>query len=125
AESAANPADADLMAMDEEMLVARAHIEYVQILAEVGTIGFTLFILFIVGRLIAAWRVLRHARSPLALGAVCSLAAFAVSSGASSASFRWMGGGLIFFFAAALVSHFSARRAEAQMKTFNLTPAFA
>src|SRR5438045_8182558 len=29
-----------------------------QILAELGTIGFTLFILFIVGLLIAAWRVL-------------------------------------------------------------------
>jgi O-antigen ligase len=125
AQFSARHANSDLIAMDEEMLVERAHNEYVQILAELGTIGFTLFILFIAGLLIAAWRVLRHARSPLALGAVCSLAAFAVSSGASSASFRWMGGGLIFFFAAALVSHFSARRAEAHKKAFHLTPAFA
>jgi O-antigen ligase len=118
-------ADSDLIAMDEEMLVERAHNEYVQILAELGAIGFALFVAFCVGLIIAAWRALRHARSPLALGAVCSLAAFALSSGASSASFRWMGGGLVFFFAAALVSRFSASVTQSEKKSFNLAPAFA
>jgi O-antigen ligase len=125
AQFSARHADSDLIAMDEEMLVERAHNEYVQILGELGAFGFTLFIVFAVGLLIAACRVLRRARSPLALGAVCSLAAFALSSGASSASFRWMGSGLIFFFAAALVSRFSAKREEARTKIFNFSPAFA
>jgi tetratricopeptide (TPR) repeat protein len=111
--------------MDEEMLVERAHNEYVQILAELGAVGFTLFIIFCAALVVAAWRVLRRAQSPLALGSVCSLAAFALSSGASSASFRWMGGGLVFFFAAALVSRFSANAAGHQAKAFNLSPALA
>ena len=118
-------ADSDLIAMDEEMLVERAHNEYVQILAELGAIGFLLFVVFGVGLMIAAWRVLRYARSPLAFGATGSLISFALSSGASSASFRWMGGGLIFFLAAALVSHFSMKRPQAEKKTLTLAPAFA
>lgn len=125
AQFSAKHADSDLITMDEEMLVERAHNEYVQILAELGIVGFALFMVFIAGLLIATWRVLRHARSPLALGSVCSLTAFALSSGASSASFRWMGSGLVFFFAAALVQHFSAKHAKAQTKTFTLTHAFA
>ena len=55
----------------------------------------------------SAWRALRYSTSPLVPGAVASLAVFAVSSGASAVSFRWFGSGLIFFFAAALVSHFA------------------
>ncbi|MDT4899049.1 MAG: hypothetical protein QOH25_4126 [Acidobacteriota bacterium] len=125
AEFSVKHADSALIAMDEEMLVERAHNEYVQILAELGAIGFVLFMVFCVGLTIAAWRALRYARSPLALGAVGSLISFALSSGASSASFRWMGGGLIFFFAAALISRFSAKRPQAEKKTFNLAPAFA
>ena len=125
AQFSARHADSDLIALDEEMLVERAHNEYVQILAELGAVGFAIFIVFCVGLLIAAWRVLRRATSPLAVGAVCSLAAFAVSSGASSASFRWMGGGLIFFFAAALVSHFAATREEALPKPLIVAPALA
>jgi O-antigen ligase len=101
-----------LVAMHEEMLVERAHNEYVQILAELGIVGFALFLMFCVALTLAAWRALRYSRSALAPGACCSLLAFALSSGASSASFRWMGGGLIFFFAAALVSRFSASQTQ-------------
>ncbi|HEX8888037.1 MAG TPA: O-antigen ligase family protein [Pyrinomonadaceae bacterium] len=124
-EFSARHADSDLIAMDEEMLVERAHNEYIQILAELGLVGFTLFVIFCVSLIITAWRALRRSTNPLALGGVCSLAAFALSSGASSASFRWMGGGLVFFFAAALVSKFSAHKEAAETKSFKLTPAFA
>jgi O-antigen ligase len=107
-----------LIAMDEEMLVERAHNEYVQIAAELGLVGLIIFLAFCVSLIVVAWRALRRSRSPLALGAVCSLVAFALSSGASSASFRWMGGGLIFFFAVALVSRFSVDEARRSETTF-------
>jgi tetratricopeptide (TPR) repeat protein len=114
-----------LVALSEEMLVERTHNEYIQILAELGATGFALFLLFCVALIAAAWRVLRRARSPLALGGVCSLAVFALSSGASSVSFRWTGSGLIFFFAAALVMRFSARDAGTVKRRIVLAPAFA
>jgi O-antigen ligase len=122
--SASHP-NSGLVGLIEERLVERAHNEYIQILAELGAIGFALFVVFCVALIMAAWRVLRQAQSPLALGGVCSLVVFALSSGASSVSFRWMGSGLIFFFAAALVSHFSARRTQTVSKYLSLAPAFA
>lgn len=110
-----------LVALNEDLLVERAHNEYIQILAELGVVGFTLFIVFGVALIGAAWRALRRAQSPLALAAVCGLIAFALSSGASSVSFRWTGSGLVFFFAASLVLHFSRRDAPAD-KVFKLAP---
>ena len=121
--SAEHP-ESGLVAMNEDLLVERAHNEYIQILAELGAVGFTLFIVFCVALLIAAWRALRRAQSPLALAGVCSLVAFALSSGASSVSFRWMGSGLLFFFAAALVLHFSVSHSPRPDKTLNLAPIF-
>jgi O-antigen ligase len=113
--------DSSLIAMDEEMLVERAHNEYVQIAAELGLVGLIIFTAFSLSLIVAAWRALRRSSSPLALGAACSLVAFALSSGASSASFRWMGGGLIFFFAAALVCRLSADNARPCEETFQPT----
>lgn len=119
--SVRNPAS-PLVAMHEEMLVERAHNEYVQILAELGIVGFALFLTFCGALAVATWRALRRSRqSALVPGAACSLIAFALSSGASSASFRWMGGGLIFFFAAALISRFSASAEEAERSTVKLS----
>lgn len=122
----ASHANSGLVALMEERLVERAHNEYIQILAELGLIGFALFLGFCLLLMLAAWRVLRRAQSPLALGAVCSLVVFALSSGASSVSFRWLGSGLVFFFAAAFVSHFAAQCEPGIVKkSLRLTPAFA
>ncbi|HEX8354183.1 MAG TPA: O-antigen ligase family protein [Pyrinomonadaceae bacterium] len=96
--------DSPLAEVNEQFLTTGAHNEYLQILAELGAVGLALFVTFAGGLLLAAWRALRGSRSPLAPGAVASLAVFAISSGASSISFRWMGSGLLFFCAAALVS---------------------
>jgi O-antigen ligase len=119
---ALSQAGSPLVAMHEEMLVERAHNEYVQMLAELGLVGFALFLFFCGALAVAAWRALRRSRSALAPGACCSLLAFALSSGASSASFRWMGGGLLFFLAAALVSRFSIDSAKKD-KTEDVTAA--
>jgi tetratricopeptide (TPR) repeat protein len=101
--------DSQLTGLNEKYLNAGAHNEYLQILAELGAVGLALFVAFCGSLLWAAWRALRVSRGPVVPGAVASLAVFAVSSGASAVSFRWMGSGLMFFFAAALVTRFAAR----------------
>jgi O-antigen ligase len=106
-----------LTELNEQLLAQYAHNEYVQILAELGAVGFLLFLVFCTALIVTFWRDLRRARRPLlALGSGAGLLAFAVSSGASACSFRWLGGGLIFFFAAALVSHFASdgKRSEVE-----------
>lgn len=101
-----------LVGINEKFLSTAAHNEYLQILSELGTVGLLLFIIFCVMLLCAAWHALRRARGPLVPGAVAGLAVFALSSGASSVSFRWMGSGLLFFFAAALVVRFASSKTE-------------
>src|SRR5688572_3034302 len=109
---AARRPESPLPAVNEKFMAGAAHNEYLQILAELGVVGFALFAAFCATLVRAAWRALRVARGPLAPGAVASLAVFAVSSGASAVSFRWMGSGLVFFFAAALVTRLSAQSDE-------------
>src|SRR5947209_3838433 len=104
--AAAHP-DSQLVEMNEGYLSSGAHNEYLEILGELGATGLAIFVAFCAALMWAAWRALRRATSPLVPGAVACLAAFAVSSGASSVSFRWFGSGLMFFFAAALVTSFA------------------
>jgi O-antigen ligase len=115
--------DSVLVGSQEELMAQRAHNEYIQILAELGFVGFALFVLFCAGLIWLAFKALRSARNPLALGAVCSLTTFAISSGASSVSFRWLGSGLLFFFASAITLRFASIGTE-QIRSWTLTPAF-
>jgi len=122
--------DLSLAAINEQYLSTGAHNEYLQILGELGATGFALFLAFSAALVWAAWRALRRSTSTLALGAFASLAAFAVTSGASSVSFRWAGSGLVFFFAAALVASRAratgSRESDATYRTpFRLTRSFA
>ncbi len=112
-----------LVNLNADRLAQRAHNEYVQIAAELGLIGFALFAAFCVALVWSAVRAIRYARSPLALGAIGSLAVFALSSGASSVSFRWAGSGLMFFFAAAIVSRFASFSAPHNAPEIRLAPA--
>jgi O-antigen ligase len=108
-------ADSPLANINEQHLSTGAHNEYLQILGELGATGLMLFLAFAAALVWAAWRVLRRLTSTLALGAFASLAAFAISSGASSISFRWTGSSLMFFFAAALVASYAQRARRREM----------
>lgn len=110
AQFAATHPNSPLTDINEQFLTQYAHNEYVQILAELGGIGLFLFLVFCSALTFTFCHALRRARRPLlALGSGAGLLAFAVSSGASAFSFRWVGSGLMFFFAAGLVSHFASQ----------------
>lgn len=119
-----------LLGINERYLTTGAHNEYLQIASELGVVGLGLFAAFCVALVWGAWRALRAGRGPLVPGAIASLAVFAVSSGASSISFRWFGSGLAFFFAAAVVQRFAGageheRRAASASPARPARPAYA
>ncbi|HEX6183579.1 MAG TPA: O-antigen ligase family protein [Pyrinomonadaceae bacterium] len=100
-----------LVGMNEDLLAVYAHNEYVQMLAELGAVGLLLFVLLSCLLVAAFVRALKHpSRALVALGCAGGMLAFAVSSGASASSFRYFGGGLVFFFAAAFITN-AARHA--------------
>jgi O-antigen ligase len=119
ADFAARHPYSSLVVINERYLSSGAHNEYLQIMAELGAVGIVLFLAFCAALVWAAWLALRRSTSPLAQGAVSCLVAFAISSGASSISFRWFGSGLVFFFAAALVARLAtARQVESEKEVF-------
>lgn len=120
---AAAHADSMLLGMNEELLTQYAHNEYVQVLAELGLVGILLFSAFCMFMVRTFWIAVRHSRRPLpALGAGAGLLAFAISSAASAFSFRWFGSGLMFFFAAAIVSHYAASARQERHQQLKAAP---
>jgi hypothetical protein len=84
----------------EDYLIERAHTEYLQILAELGLVGFLLFCIPFVIFKLQLLQYLRRRKwkiTPFAAAAVGGLAAFAVSSLSSSFSFRSIQNGVVFF----------------------------
>ena len=105
-----------LLGLNENFLTVYAHNEYVQLAAELGLPGLTLFVLFAAALAFAFVRALGdRRRACFALCAAGGMLAFAVSSGASASSFRYTGGGLLFFFAASILNSVS-RRVTAPVK---------
>jgi tetratricopeptide (TPR) repeat protein len=105
AQFSADHPDSQLIAMNEQLLTVYAHNEYLQLLAELGLVGFGLFMLLSLTLARNFWRALKHRHQALpVLGAGGAMLAFAVSSGASGSSFRYFGGGLLFFFAVAIIN---------------------
>ncbi len=93
-----------LVAMNDHLLTLYAHNEYVQMAAELGIIGLILFVLFSLALVTNFVQALKDRGQILPiLGAGGAMLAFAISSGASASSFRALGGGLVFFFSAAIV----------------------
>lgn len=99
-----------LVTLNEHLLTVYAHNEYLQILAELGIIGFLLFLLLCLALVAGFARALKQKRQLLpALGAGGAMLAFAISSGASGSSFRYCSGALLFFFSAAIVTRIAAK----------------
>jgi O-antigen ligase len=110
-----------LVGMNEEFLTVYAHNEYLQILAELGLIGFALFVILSLAFVANFWHALKHRKQTLpVLGAGGAMLAFAVSSGASGSSFRYLGGGLFFFFAAAIITRVTESSPPQPTSSFTL-----
>lgn len=123
---AANHPGSSLVGMNEQFLNVYAHNEYLQLLAELGLIGFALFVVLCLGFVVNFWHALKHRKQSVpVLGAGGAMLAFALSSGASSSSFRYFGGGLLFFFAAAIINRVSTPHISSPASsTVRLKPPF-
>jgi len=94
-----------LVSFNEHLIPIFAHNEYVQIVAELGAVGFILFVLFAFSFVLNAIQSIGIVKRKLSvIGPAAALLAFAISSGASASSFRYLSGGLLFFFVAALIT---------------------
>ena len=104
AQFAARYPSSPLISLNDHLLTLYTHNEYIQIAAELGIVGLLLFLVFnasLIANFVKSQKN-KHSRLPM-FGAAGAMLAFAVSSGASASSFRYLGGGLIFFFAASLI----------------------
>lgn len=107
-----NPNDNNL-ALYEDILPERTHNEFLQILAELGIVGFGIFGWLLFGILRLAFSMQKEKVSLLSIAAFSGICAFLISSLASSYSFRVPANGLCFFFVLALLVS-GKRRAENQ-----------
>ena len=105
AHAAAHPDDPNL-AQAENDIPERAHNEYLQILAELGLIGFAIFAWFLTGIGVLAYRAFkRFGKLPMqARAAVIGVGLFLASSLVSSYSFRLIQNGFVFFFVLAVAA---------------------
>ena len=89
--------------LTEEVIPERAHNEFLQILSELGVVGFALFSWFVIGILVIACRSWRKQGWPLmTIALISGMLAFLISSLASAYSFRVTANGLGFFFLVAI-----------------------
>ncbi len=90
----------------ESNVPERAHNEYAQILAELGIVGGLIFLWFLIGIGLLAFRAFKHRANlpPHAFAAVLGLGVFLTSSLVTSYSFRLVQNGFVFFFVLAVAS---------------------
>jgi O-antigen ligase/Tfp pilus assembly protein PilF len=117
-----DPDDPNL-AIAEAEIPERTHNEYLQILAELGIVGAAIFGWFLLGIGLMFYRLIQlRPRSPFPYAAMLGIAAFLVSSGVSSYSFRMMQNGMVFFFVLAVASRLLMRNAKGAENSPVVTP---
>jgi O-antigen ligase len=96
--------NSSLVQLNDHLLPFYAHNEYVQMFAELGVIGVLLFAGFVLTLVVQCFRRVRTGANRFTtIAAGAAILAFLLSSGASASSFRSVGCGLLFFFAAAII----------------------
>jgi O-antigen ligase len=120
--AAQHPSDKDL-AIGEDFLTERAHNEPLQVIAELGIIGFALFIapfgLLLYFVFITA--LTKRKLSPVLAGSIAGMIGFLISSMFSSFSFRAAQNGIVFYLLMALaVRQMSCRSFTGREKTHSV-----
>ncbi len=112
AKVAARAPDVPSPEIAEDVVLERAHNEYLQILAELGIVGIVLFAAIFGALKLNVFHLLRRRwrLSPMVWACVGGMTAFALSSLVSSFSFRAMQNGVAFIFVFALVLSRTARK---------------
>ncbi|QYO66205.1 O-antigen ligase family protein [Leptolyngbya sp. 7M] len=111
------------LAESEAYLPERAHNEFVQISAELGSVGILLFGWFLFGVALIVYRatVGRNRLYPLAFASAIGLVLFLASSLVTSYSFRLIQNGFVFFFLLAIASRYTMRsKRSSQEARFDL-----
>ena len=106
----------------EDVLPERPHNEFLQIMAELGIVGCLIFGWLLLGILRFTFSMRKSGGSLLTIASVAGIAAFLVSSLASSYSFRVPANGLCFFFVLALAVkewRVESRESRAKMELFS------
>ena len=118
----------------ENYLPERTHNEYLQVLSELGVVGIFIFGWLLFGILRFAFSLRKKSVTLLSIASFAGIAAFLVSSIASSYSFRVPANGLCFFFLLALLvqsSKFKVQSSKSnsllnlKLETWNLKPIVA
>jgi O-antigen ligase/Tfp pilus assembly protein PilF len=110
--SSKHPDDVNLAAAEAD-IPERAHNEYLQILAELGSIGAIIFLAFLFGIAAIGYRAVRARRVPIEFfAAALGLGMFLASSLVTSYSFRLIQNGFVFFFVLAVFARSAAAARE-------------
>jgi len=112
------------LALADDALAQRAHNEYIQIAAELGVVGISIFAALLAGIVYAGIGLLRNFRraSPYAVAAFIGIGAFLASSLVTAYSFRMIQNGIAFFIVLAIaVGGTIGRRTPAKSTTSSRT----
>lgn len=113
------------LAQSENEIPERAHNEYLQIAAELGTVGIAIFAWFLTGVGVLVYRTFKDfGTRPLhAHAAVAGIVLFLISSLVTSYSFRLIQNGFVFFFVLAVAAKYLFRgAADKQAKRIEVSP---
>ncbi len=117
-----NTGDVNLANAETE-IPERSHNEYLQILAELGTVGGLIFLWILIGVGLLGFRLLNRRTSLQTIAAVIGIGLFLASSLVSSYSFRLIQNGFVFFFVLGVAAKYLLKPKANEADQYNF-PAF-